>query len=124
MILSLLIKWVVYSAVFLAAASAIPSVKVKKFGGAMAAAAAFGLANMLLAWVLSVVFRSILFLPALLTFGLAWLLVPFIVNMILLKIADGLIGDAFDVEDFGGLATLSVVVTIAGALMGWLKWPG
>lgn len=121
MILHYLIKWLVYAAVFMAAASAIPTVKVKKFGGAMAAALAFGVANLLLAFVLSFVFRALLFLPAILTFGLAWLVVPFIVNMILLKVADGLTGDAFDVDDFGGLATLSVVITVAGALMRWLS---
>ncbi len=115
--IDLLIKWAGYTAVFMAGASMLPAVKVRRLGGAVAAAAAFGVASLLLGWALGALLKSILFLPAILTLGLAWVVVPFIVNMALLKIVDGTTGDALDIEDMRSLTILAVAVTAAGALM-------
>ena len=79
----------------------------------------FGLANVALGWLLELLAGIILFLPGLLTLGLLWLLIPVIVNMVLLKIADGVTGDDLKIDSFTGLIGLSLSITVG---MGALKY--
>jgi putative membrane protein len=66
----------------------LPSVKVKSIGSAIVVAIVFSLLNFFLGWLI----QAVLFVPALLTFGLLFLFVPFIVNTLLLWLTDKLIG--------------------------------
>lgn len=110
--------WAALTSVFVVAAAALPTVKVRSWGVAIAAAAVFGVANTLLGWLLTFLTKALLFLPTILTLGLAGLLVPVIVNMVLLKITDASIGEEFEIEGVGALASLSVAVSVTGMVVG------
>lgn len=84
----ILAHWGVTAAVFMACAGVARSVTVRSWGAAFGAAAVFGVANVLLSWLLGFLLKALLFLPAILTLGLAWLVVPLLVNMALLKLTD------------------------------------
>ena len=76
----------------------LPSVKIKSVGSAIVVAIVFSLLNFFLGWLI----KAVLFVPAILTLGLLFLFVPFIVNAILLWLTDKLIG-SFEIETMGGL---------------------
>jgi len=56
-----------------------------------------------------------LIVPALLTLGLLFLILPLIVNTILLWLTDKLI-KAFEIETFGALLASSAVITVVNAV--------
>lgn len=120
MIVDLLVTWVVYAAALMVGAKALTSVRVNDWGAAFGAAAAFGVINALLGWLIVWVV-TVLSLPAIiLTLGLFALLIHLIVNMILLKLADAVTGKAFDVDDLGGLFGLALIMSLAGWVAGRL----
>jgi len=67
--------------------------------------------NVLLGWLI----RVALFVPAILTLGLLFLFIPFIVNAILLWLTDKLIR-SFEIETFGALLASSALITLVNAL--------
>ena len=109
---SLAIKWAVLSGVLGIAAAVMPGVKVKSPLSAVAGAAIFGVANVLLGWLLKGVMGFLLFLPSILTLGLVGLLVPIVANMVLLKLADHYTGDEFKIEGISTLFALSTAVSV------------
>ncbi|MCA9541381.1 MAG: phage holin family protein [Myxococcales bacterium] len=110
----LLIKWAAYAGVLVLGAGLMPTVKIRSWGAAFGAAALFGVANVLLGWLITFLVKVLLFLPMILTLGLAWFLVPIVVNMILLKLADNASGDGVRIESFGGLFGLATLVSLTG----------
>ena len=60
--------------------------------------------NFFLAWLI----KAVLFVPAILTLGLLFLFIPFIVNTVLLWLTDKLIG-SFRIETMGGLLVSAAV---------------
>ena len=90
----------------------LPSVKVRSAGSALIVAIVFSVLNFFLGWAI----RVALFLPAILTLGLLFLFVPFIVNTILLWLTDKLIR-SFEIETFGGLLASAAVITIVNGLL-------
>ncbi len=117
--IALLIKWFVIAGVFMGAAKLLPEVKLKSLQGALTAAAVLGLANLLLGWLLSFGFKLLFFLPAILSFGLAYLLVPLLVNMSLLKLTDEIVEDDLEIEGPVALFKLSLAVSLSTAILGW-----
>jgi putative membrane protein len=89
----------------------LPSVKVKSIGSAIMVAIVFSVLNFFLGWFL----RAVLFIPAILTLGLLFLFVPFIVNTVLLWLTDKLLR-SFEIETTGGLLVSSTVITIVNAV--------
>jgi len=89
----------------------VPSVKIKSIGSAIVVAIVFSLLNFFLGWLI----KAVLFVPALLTFGLLFLFVPFIVNTVLLWLTDKLIG-SFQIETMGGLLASSAVITLVNGV--------
>jgi len=83
------------------------SVKIKSIGSAIVVAIVFSLLNFFLGWLI----KAVLFVPALFTFGLLFLFLPFIVNTVLLWLTDKLIG-SFRIETMGGLLASSAVITL------------
>ena len=59
--------------------------------------------------------RQSLFVPALLTFGLLFLFIPFIVNTVLLWLTDKLIR-SFEIRTTGALLGSSAVITVVNAV--------
>lgn len=110
--LGLFASWLTLSVVFLAASKALPAVKVKSFPWALKAAAIFGVANLLVGWLLSLIITIIISVPAFFTLGLAYLVGPIIVNMILLKITDEVIEEEFEIEEVGALVKFSLLLAV------------
>jgi putative membrane protein len=88
----------------------LPSVKIKSIGAAIVVAIVFSLLNFFLGWLI----KAVLFVPALFTFGLLFLFVPFIVNTVVLWLTDKLIG-SFRIDTMGGLLASSAVITLVSA---------
>jgi putative membrane protein len=88
-------------------ARVLPSVKVRSPGSALVVAIVFSVLNFFLGWLI----RVALFLPAILTLGLLFLVLPFIVNAILLWLTDKLMR-SFEIDTLGGLLLSAAVITI------------
>ena len=88
-------------------ARVLPSVKVRSAGSALVVAIVFSVLNFFLGWLI----RVALFLPAILTLGLLFLVLPFIVNAILLWLTDKLLR-SFEIDTLGGLLLSAAVITI------------
>lgn len=88
---------IVLTAVALITPQILPGVKVKGIGSALLVAVVFALLNLLLGWLLHLVF-SLLALPlVLLTLGLFSIVVTAFVNALLLKLTDALL-DSFEIK--------------------------
>ena len=89
----------------------LPSVRVKNVASAVAVAIVFSVLNVLLGWLV----KAALFLPAILTLGLLFLVMPFIVNTVMLWLTDKLIR-SFEIRTLGGLLTSSAVITLVNGV--------
>jgi len=96
----------------LALAKLMPAVRVKSAGTAVVVAIVFSILNFFLAWLL----RAVLVVPALLTLGLLFLFVPFIVNTILLWLTDKAI-HAFEIRTTGALLISSAAITLVNGVV-------
>ena len=109
-ITQLVLHLVVLTATVLLLARFFPSVRVKSVGAAIVVALVFSLLNFFLGWFI----RAVLFVPAVLTLGLLFLFVPFIVNAVLLWLTDKLI-KSFEIGTMGGLLGSAAVITLVNA---------
>ena len=91
----------------LAIARFLPDVEVKGIGTAVIVSVVFSVLNFLLGWTIHV----LLFLPALLTLGLLFFFIPFIVNTVMLWLTDKLI-DSFEIKTLRALLTSAAVITV------------
>jgi len=105
----------VLTATVLGLAKFLPGVRVGRTTTAIVTAVVFSLLNWALGWVIG----ALLFLPALLTLGLLFLFVPFIVNTIVLWLTDKFLGD-FEIKDAKTLLISSGVITLVSALFHWI----
>lgn len=83
-----------------------PNVRVRSIGSAVLVAIVFSVLNFFLAWLI----RAVLFVPAILTLGLLFLFVPFIVNTVLLWLTDKLMG-SFEIKTMPALLFSAAVIT-------------
>ena len=113
-----LIHLAVLTATVLGIARVLPSVVVKDWRTAALVAVVFSVLNFLLGWLMHV----LLFVPAVLTLGLLFFLVPFIINTVMLWLTDRLIGD-FELKNgralFGSAAIITVVNWLFNAAVHW-----
>ena len=113
--MNLLLSWLILSVSIWITAALLPGIKVRSFGGAIWAAAIFGILNALLGWLFFTVF-------AIATLGLAWLLAfitRWVINAILLTIT-GKLTDALEVQSFGAALLGALVMSTVGTLAQWL----
>lgn len=82
-------------------------VRVQSAGTAVAVAVVFSILNLLLGWLI----RALLFVPGLLTLGLLFLFVPFIVNAVLLWLTDKLMA-SFELRGARGLLLAATIITV------------
>ena len=115
--ISILWKWGVLSGAFVIAAALLPMIRVRSWGVAVGAAAVFGVANFILGFPLRFIAKVLLFLPGILTFGLLFLVVPLLVNMVLLKLTDNIVGDDLEIRGTSALLGMAVIVTLASAFL-------
>ena len=109
--MSILLHLAVLTVVILALAKLHPDVRVRGIGSAVAVAVVFSVLNVLLGWFI----RAVLFVPALLTFGLLFLFVPFIVNAVLLWLTDRIM-TSFEIRTGRALALAALVITLVDAV--------
>jgi putative membrane protein len=88
-----------------------PSVKIKSIGSAVVVAIVFSLLNFFIGWLI----RVALFIPAILTLGVLFLFLPFIVNTVLLWLTDKLLR-SFEIETAGALFASAAVITLVNAV--------
>jgi len=106
-----LLHIVALAATVLAIARFLPDVQVKGFGTAVVVSVVFSVLNFFLGWVI----HAVLFVPALLTLGLLFFFVPFIVNTAMLWLTDKLIA-AFEIKTLRALLTSAAVITVVNWL--------
>lgn len=87
------------------------TVYVRSAGAAVAVAVVFSLLNFFLGWFL----KALLFVPGLLTFGLLFLFVPFIVNAVLLWLTDKMMA-SFEIRSARGLLLSALIITLVNGL--------
>jgi putative membrane protein len=95
----------------LALARIFPSVKIRSVGSAIVVAIVFSVLNFFVGWLI----RVALFIPAILTLGVLFLFIPFIVNTVLLWLTDKLLR-SFEIETLGGLLASSAIITVVNAV--------
>ena len=101
----------VLAAVVLGVARLLPGVEVKGWKTAIIVAVVFSLLNFFLGWLI----HALLVLPVILSLGLLYFFVPFIVNTTLLWLTDKLIGD-FEIKTWQALFGSALVITVANWL--------
>jgi putative membrane protein len=89
----------------------IPDVRIRSVGTAVLVAVVFSVLNFFLGWLI----RVALFVPALLTLGLLFFFVPFIVNTVLLWLTDKAIA-SFEIRSFRGLFISAAVITLVNGV--------
>ena len=108
-----IVHLVVLTAVVLLASRYMATVHVRSTGSAVVVAVVFSLLNFFLGWAI----KAALFIPGLLTLGLLFLVLPFVVNLILIWITDKLL-HAFRVDGFKSYALLALFITAANWVLG------
>jgi putative membrane protein len=93
-------------------ARVLPDVRIRSAGTAIAVAVVFSLLNFFLGWLIKI----FLIVPGILTFGLLFLVLPFVVNTILLWLTDKVMS-TFKVESLGSLLMSAGAITAVNALM-------
>jgi putative membrane protein len=93
----------------------VPSVRIKSAGTALVVAVVFSVLNFFLGWLVGFFVKVVLFVPAVLTLGLLFLLVPFIVNAVMLWLTDKLLA-SFEIRAARGLVVSAAAITLVNAL--------
>jgi putative membrane protein len=89
----------------------LPSVRIRSAGTAVLVAVVFSVLNFFLGWLV----RVVLFVPAVLTLGLLFLVMPFIINTVMLWLTDKLVA-SFEIKTTRDLLVSSLVITAVNAL--------
>jgi putative membrane protein len=113
-----LIHLLVLAATFFGLSRLMPSVRIRSGGTAVLAAVVFSVLNFFLAWLI----KAVLFVPGLLTMGLLFLFVPFIVNTVLLWLTDKALA-SFEIKSLRGLLASAGVITVVNWLVTLLVTP-
>lgn len=104
--MNILLSWLVYAVAILVSAYVLPGVEISTFGTALFAALILGILNALIRPLL-----LLLTLPInILTLGLF----TFIINAVIIEIADKLV-DGFEVKGFGWAILFSIILSIISA---------
>jgi putative membrane protein len=106
-----IIHLAVLAATIFILARLLPDVRIRSVGTAVLVAIVFSVLNFFLGWLI----RAVLFVPALLTLGLLFLFVPFIVNTVLLWLTDKAIR-SFEIRSLRGLFISSAVITVVNGI--------
>jgi putative membrane protein len=85
----------------------LPSVRIRSAGTAVTVAIVFSLLNFFLGWLIWV----LLVVPAIMTLGLLFFFVPFIVNVVMLWLTDKLLAN-FEIATTWGLLVAAAAITL------------
>jgi putative membrane protein len=113
--LAFILHLVVSALLLIVVAKLVDGVEVEGFGAALFAAAVLGLTNAFLAPVV-----ALLALPiGILTFGLLWWLVRWLINALMLWITAAVV-PGFKVRGFGSAFWGAAVLTLGNLVVGWI----
>lgn len=112
----LLLHFVVLTGTVLLLAKLLPGVRINSTRGAATVAVVFGVLNLVVGWLVKMALSALLFIPAILTLGLAWLFVPFLANCLLLWVTDKLL-EAFELRDGKALMISAVCITAVNGVL-------
>lgn len=115
MVLYALLHVAVLAITIVALSRRIPGVRITSGSAALLVAVVFSVLNFFLGWLLGGVVRAVLFLPAIFSFGLLFLLVPLIVNTVLLWMTDKLL-KSFEIKTLRALVLCSTGITLVNAV--------
>jgi putative membrane protein len=107
-----LIHLAVLTVTILVLAKVLPDVHVKSVGSAVIVAIVFSVLNFFLGWLLKVA----LVVPAILTLGILFLFIPFIVNVVMLWLTDKVLG-SFEIQSLSNLLLSAGVITAVNGLL-------
>jgi putative membrane protein len=93
-------------------ARVLPDVRIKSAGTAIAVAVVFSLLNFFLGWLV----KAFVIVGGVFTFGLLFLIFPFVVNTILLWLTDKVMR-TFQIDSLGSLLMSAGAITAVNALM-------
>jgi putative membrane protein len=113
--MSIILHLAILTGTVLLLARFLPGVQIKRTRTAVLVAVVFSVLNVLVGWLINLLLGAVLLVPAILTLGLAWVLVPLVANAVLLWITDELL-EAFELRDFRTLLIASGAITAANAL--------
>jgi putative membrane protein len=105
-----LLHLAVLALTFLLLARLLPGFRIRSTGTAIAVAIVFSLLNFFLGWLVKVA----LFVPAILTLGLLFLIFPFLVNTVLLWLTDKVMRN-FEIESLGTLLISAAIITLVNS---------
>ena len=111
MFIIMLLHLAALTATVLVLSRALPSIHVQNTGSAIAVAVVFSLLNFFLGWIV----RVVLFVPALLTFGLLFFFVPLIVNAFVLWLTDKVLA-SFEIKNVRTLWLMAFILTVVNWL--------
>lgn len=102
-----LLHLAVLAVTVLGLAKLLPGVHIRSTGTAIVVAIVFSLLNFFLGWLVKVA----LFVPAILTLGLLFLIFPFVVNTVLLWLTDKVMR-SFAIDGLGSLLLSAAIITL------------
>jgi uncharacterized membrane protein YvlD (DUF360 family) len=114
--INLLLHFAVLTGTVLLLARFLPGVHIKSTRSAAMVALVFGGLNLVVGWLVVLALKALLFLPAIITLGLAWALVPFLTNVALLWVTDKLL-DAFELKTGKTLLISAAAITVANVVL-------
>ncbi|HEU4412729.1 MAG TPA: phage holin family protein [Polyangiaceae bacterium] len=100
----------------------LPGVRVRGVGSAVAVAVVFSLLNWLLGWLVTGLVTFVLFLPAIFTFGLLFVIIPLVANAVLLWLTDKFL-DSFELRGGKAFWLTALAITVANAVLHGLLNP-
>jgi putative membrane protein len=106
-----LLHVVVLALTILVLSRLVSGVRIRSAGTAVVVAIVFSLLNFFVGWII----RALLFIPAVLTLGLLFFFVPFIVNLVLLWLTDKLLA-SFELDSGRALFVSAVVITLVNVV--------
>ena len=113
----LLLKWLVVSLVIAVSPRLSDAIHVRGgLGAALRAALVYGVLFVLIGWLVRTVVTVLSIVPGVLTFGLFFVLVPLLTNMVLLKLTAGLLA-SFEIRTWGAAFVLSLALTALGLII-------
>jgi putative membrane protein len=89
----------------------LPGVRIRSVNTAVLVAIVFSLLNFFLGWAVSAALHVVLFLPALFTLGLLFVVIPFLVNAVMLWLTDKVM-KSFEVQSVSALLIAAGALTI------------
>jgi putative membrane protein len=97
----------------------LPGVHIRTRNTAIVVAVVFSLIDFFIGWLLGLLIGAITIIPAILTLGLFWLLIPFLVNIVVLWLTDKLMA-SFELRDGRTLLIAAGAISLANFVFSYL----